>query len=134
MLVWFRRKPAKLVDLATDAIVDIIGKYAELLERYPTAFIDESWLPVPKAQMPQVFKAAWKNGAERPAVELHRTGWVSLSMFQPGVETTPVDAAAPRDASRESTETLDRSVELGKSAKVIATCSKCERLRANKPV
>lgn len=102
----------KLADVAA-----IIAKYGELLEKYPTAYLDESWLPAPKAQMREVFKAAWKLA---PAPEMRNyveVAWISLSMFQPGVGATPIDAAVPRDASPESIRMLDRYLRLSEAAK-----------------
>ena len=116
MLGWFKGKSAKPAELTKDAIADILGKYGKLLERHPTAFMDESWLPLPKDQMPLVFKAAWKMAPNEQLRNYIEIGWVSLSMFQPGVGPTPVDAAVPDDISSESMKTLDRFVELGKRA------------------
>lgn len=116
MLGWFKGKSAKPAELTTDAIVDILEKYGKLLERHPTAFMDESWLPLPKDQMRQVFKAAWKMAPNEELRNYIEIGWASLSMFQPGVGPAPVDAVVPDDISSKSMKTLDRFVELGKRA------------------
>lgn len=52
--------------------------------------------------MPQVFKAEWKMAPNEQLRNYIEIGWASLSMFQPGVGPTPVDAAVPYDISSES--------------------------------
>jgi len=117
MFGWFKSsKPKKPRDLTVAEIGDILGKYGELIEKHPTAFMDESWLPVPKDEMRRVFKVAWKI-SPTPEMRNHvEVGWTLLSMFQPGVGPVAVDAAVPSDASPESIRTLERFVELSKAA------------------
>jgi hypothetical protein len=101
-------------------VVKIIQQYGALLEKNPTAYMDETWLPVPKDQMRLVFKAAWKIA---PTAELRNhveVGWTLLSMFQPDVGQIPIDGAVPPDASPQSIAQLGRFVELGKRAQAEA--------------
>lgn len=48
------------ITLTTSDVPRIMQEYSGLLEKYPTAYMDEKWLPVPKDQMRLVLKAAWK--------------------------------------------------------------------------
>ncbi len=103
MFEWFRpkgqpaatKKPRTLTTAAD--VMDILAQYGELLEKYPTAFVDESWLPVPKDQMRLAFKAALKFAPNDEMREVVKVGWTFLSMFQPGVGPTPVDGKPPKD-------------------------------------
>jgi hypothetical protein len=109
------------ITLTTSDVARIMQEYSGLLEKYPTAYMDEKWLPVPKDQMRLVLKAAWKmapNAELRKYVEI---GWTLLSMFQTGVGDIPVDGDIPRDPkliSEAHLQKLDRYVVLGKLAEV----------------
>jgi hypothetical protein len=106
--------PSPAVTLAE--VSKIMQQYDELLGKYPAAYIDESWLPVPKERMRQVFKAAWKmapNAEIRHFVELE---WTFLSMFQPSVGATPIGNAIPVDVSPQSVALINRFVELSELA------------------
>ena len=117
MFGWFKSsKPNKQRDPTVADIGDILAKYGELIEKHPTAFMDESWLPVTKDEMRRVFKAAWKISPTPEMRNYVEIGWTLLSMFQPGVGPVPVDAAVPRDVSRESIRALERFGELSKLA------------------
>jgi hypothetical protein len=110
--------PAKLT---TTDVPKIMQQYGALLEKYPTAYVDETWLPVPKEQMRLVFKAAWKMAPTAQLRNYVEVGWTCLSMFQPGVGKTPVDGAVPSDASPQSLMAqLSRFVEFGKRAQAEA--------------
>jgi hypothetical protein len=121
MFKWLKKGPAETpTKLTTADLPRIMQQYQTLLEKYPTAFIDEEWLPVPKDEMRLVFKAAWKMAPNAELRNYVEVGWSLLSMFQPGVGQTPVDCATPRDASPQSIAQLDRFVELGKIAQAEA--------------
>jgi hypothetical protein len=105
---WLRSKSSKPRELTFDAVASIMEKYGELLEKYPTAYVDESRLPVPKAEMRRALQAAWKMAPQlRNAIEI---GWASLHRFQPNIGRTPVDA------NPESSAMLNRFVEISKAA------------------
>jgi hypothetical protein len=123
MFKWLggRRASANASTALTDAdIVRIIQQYGALLVKYPTAYMDETWLPVPKDQMRLVFKAAWKIAPNAELRNHIEAGWTLLSMFQPDVGQIPVDGAVPPDASPQSIAQLSRFVELGKLAQAEA--------------
>jgi hypothetical protein len=105
---WLRSKPSKPRELTFEIVADIMEKYGALLERYQTAYVDESWLPVPKSEMRRAFQAVWKMAPQsRNAIEI---GWTSLHRFQPNIGRTPVDA------DPDSPTMLDCFVEISKIA------------------
>ena len=109
MFGFFRSKQDKPRELTFDVIADVVEKYGTLLEKYPTAYVDESLLPLPKDEMRRLLRAAWKvaaNSKLRSAIEV---GWVSLHRFQPNIGSTPVDADP-------GLKTLNRFVEINKIA------------------
>jgi len=62
MFKWFKSSnPKKPHDLTVAEIGDILANYAELIEKHPTAFMDESWLPVPKDEMRRVLRPPGKS-------------------------------------------------------------------------
>jgi hypothetical protein len=89
---WFKKKTSGYGDTAAfvRAVPIIITLYAELLEKYPIAFIDETWLPVDKSSMKSAFKAAWILANDDDGREWIQDAWISLSMFQPGIGHVPV--------------------------------------------
>jgi hypothetical protein len=108
MFGWLR-KPAKSHKLTFDVIAGIMEKYGALLEKYPTAYVDESRLPVPKDEMRRALQSAWKIAPQlRNAIEI---GWTSLHRFQPNIGRTPVEANADSPAM------LKRFVEISKIAR-----------------
>jgi hypothetical protein len=117
MLGWLkssilRRSP----ELNPSDVSRIMAKYGELLERYPTAYMDEGWLPVSKKQMRLVFKAAWKIAPTAEMRNYVEVAWPLLSMFQPGIGSIPVDAAE-RDGTPESLTMLHEYLKLTERTK-----------------
>jgi hypothetical protein len=103
---WFSLKQGKPPELTFDVIADIMEKYGVLLEKHPTAYVDESLLPVPKNEMRRALQAARKIAPElRNAIEI---GWTSLHRFQPNIGRTPIDA------NPGSPTMLNRFVEISK--------------------
>ena len=94
----------------------IIATYGELLEKYPAAYMDESWLPVSKKQMRRVFKEAWKLAPTAEMRNYVEVAWPLLSMFQPGIGRIPVDAGE-RDGTPESLKMLHEYLKLSERAK-----------------
>jgi hypothetical protein len=105
---WLRSKSSNPRELTFDVIAGIMEKYGALLERYPTAYVDESWLPVPKDEMRRALQAAWKMAPElQNAIEI---GWTSLHRFQPNIGRTPIDTNTDAPA------TLNHFVEISEAA------------------
>src|SRR5579863_5149257 len=113
MFGWFKSQSKAAANLTLADVAPVLEKYGMLLEKYPTAFVDESWLPVPKNQMRLVFKAAWKLAPTAEMRNYVEVGWTLLSMFQPDVGAVPVDAATPKNASPNDVVTM-----LGKYLKI----------------
>jgi hypothetical protein len=107
MFRWFRAK-RRPRELTFEVIADIVERYGVLLERYPTAYVDERLLPVRKDEVRSALKASWKmaqNSQLRSAIEI---GWTSLHRFQPNVGPKPIDA------DPDSPDMLNRFVEISK--------------------
>jgi hypothetical protein len=110
MFSWLKSKQRKPHELTFDAVADIMEKYGALLEKYPTAYLDETMLPVSKDEMRRALQAAWKIAPHlRNAIEI---GWTSLHRFQPNIGRTPVDA------NPDSPSMLNRFVEISKIAEI----------------
>lgn len=105
MLGWLRSSILKRSpERSTPEVSRIIATYGELLEKYPAAYMDESWLPVSKKQM----RREMRNYVE--------VAWPLLSMFQPGIGRIPVDAGE-RDGTPESLKMLHEYLKLSERAK-----------------
>lgn len=104
-------------ELDASYVYKIVAKYGEVLEQYPAAYIDESWLPVSKKQMRIVLKAAWKAAPTAEMRNYVEVVWPLLSMFQPRIGPIPLDAAE-RDGTAESLKMLHEYLRL------------CERTKA----
>jgi hypothetical protein len=89
------KRPRTLTTAAD--VVEVLGQYGELLEKYPSAFVDETWLPVPKDQMRLAFKAALKFAPNEQMREWVKIGWTLLHWFQPGIGPTPLEGKPPKD-------------------------------------
>lgn len=116
MLGWLRSMLRLSPKLNPSDVAGIVAKYGELLEKYPAAYMDESWLPLPKKQMRLVFKAAWTIAATAEMRHYVEVAWPMLSMFQPGIGPVPVDAAE-RDGTPESLRMLHEYLELSERTK-----------------
>jgi hypothetical protein len=114
MFDWFKKPPQTPNALATANVPDILEKYGALMEKHPTAYIDETWLPVPKARMRLVFKSAWKMAPDATLRNHIELAWTFLSHFQPGIGETPVDGTPRHDLSSENMANFDRWIELSK--------------------
>lgn len=97
-------------------VASIVAKYGELLERYPAAYMDDSWLPLPKKQMRLAFKAGWTIAPTAEMRHYVEVAWPMLSMFQPGIGPVPVDAAE-RDGTPESLRMLQEYLKLSERTK-----------------
>jgi hypothetical protein len=75
----------------------LIEAFGALMERYPTAILDTSKLPLPKADMKHVFMDAWLALPDERLQSLLEIAYVHLSQFQEGVGDKPVDCKLPSD-------------------------------------
>jgi hypothetical protein len=78
-----------------------INRMGELIEAYPGAVIDETWLPVPKADMKTALKIGWITAPNEKERELMRVGYSLLASFQPGVGEKPISPKLPENPSPE---------------------------------
>ncbi len=102
MFEWFKKRRERiLADRSVRDVSVIMSRYRELLEKHSTAYMDETWLPVSKAEMKTVLKIAWKSAKDDDRREVIKICWTLLSKFQKGIGKIPIDCAMPRNASPE---------------------------------
>ena len=102
MLSWFKKR--RDADKAKKTVMGAqlaIGRLGELIERYPSAVMDEKWLPLPKADMKTALKVGWITAQNEQERELMRAGWSLLASFQPGVGEKPISPKLPENPSPE---------------------------------
>jgi hypothetical protein len=75
MFGWFKAKQSEPRALSFDVIADVMEKYGALLEKYPTAYLDESLLPLPKEAMRRVLRQAWKLAPRPQLRNAIEVGW-----------------------------------------------------------
>jgi hypothetical protein len=109
-------RAAPLSELTTADVPRILQKYGELIEKYPTAYVDETLLPVSKHQMKMVLKAAWKMAPNEQLRNHVEVGWTLLSMFQPNIGEVPIDCKISPNLLPEDMAQLDRFLQIGKVA------------------
>ena len=79
----------------------LIEAFEVLMERYPTAILDISKLPLPKANMRRVLMDAWLAQTDQKTRTFLEIAYVHLSQFQDGVGDKPIDCKLPSDADSE---------------------------------
>ncbi len=80
-----------------------IEAFGVLMERYPTAILDTSKLPFPKAEMRRVFMDAWLAQSDEKTRAFLEIAYVHLSQFQDGVGAKPIDSRLPSNPDPEKT-------------------------------
>src|SRR5260370_18715761 len=65
------------------------------MERYPTAILDTSKLPLPKADMKCLSTGAWLTQTDGKIRNFLEIAYVHLSQFQDGVGDKPIDCTLP---------------------------------------
>jgi hypothetical protein len=86
-----KEKNQAIVNGAREAVASL----GDLMEQFPTAFLDTSKLPLPKADMKTALKIVWitaPNDQMRNHVEV---GFVLLSHFQDGIGDKPLKLQLP---------------------------------------
>jgi len=82
----------------TKAVPESIETFGLLMERYPTAILDTSKLPLPKADMRRVFMDTWLAQTDEKMRTFLEIAYIHLSQFQDGVGDSPIDCKVPSDA------------------------------------
>jgi hypothetical protein len=102
MFEWFKERRERIAEdrLKRDAPI-ILSRYQELLEKHPTAYMDETWLPVSKTQMKAILKAVWVSAKYDERRESIKIAWALLSKFQPGIGKVPISCTTPSYISYE---------------------------------
>jgi hypothetical protein len=104
----------------TEASDLAIGRFASLIETYPSCFIDESWLPLDKIGMKRVLKLAIAQEQDSERIEWLKVGWMLLAEFQPNIGETPLPFPELTNraefTSPEFMRSFERWLEISKSA------------------
>jgi hypothetical protein len=79
---------------------DTVEAYGKLLEEYPLSILDDSMLPLPKAEMKILFKALYAKTSNPQLADHIETGFMFLSKFQHGVGA-PVGSPNLKGTSKE---------------------------------
>jgi hypothetical protein len=85
-----RRRDRRTAEMLARRIPLVLGRFGELIEKYPASFVDEKWLPLDKAGMKTVFKIAIAAEKDPERIEQLRVGWMFLASFQPNIGDTPI--------------------------------------------
>jgi hypothetical protein len=115
MFSWLRRRKERSNTVAfVKSVPDILARYGELIEKYPTGFIDETWLPENKSTMKRALKVGWILATDDDDREWISAGWNCLSVFQPGVGDVPIGTSESDENSYEGTARLNRWLRFAK--------------------
>jgi hypothetical protein len=102
MFEWFKERSERAhVDRAARNVPAILSRYSQLLEKHPTAYMDETWLPVSKAEMKNILKVALMSAKNDDRREVIKICWTLLSKFQKGIGKIPIDCTLPGNSSYE---------------------------------
>jgi hypothetical protein len=72
---------------------ELVGALGELMEQYPTAFLDSSRLPAPKKKMKTAIMDVWKRERSLRGQLTH--AYMYLSHFQDGIGDVVLDCKIP---------------------------------------
>ncbi len=85
---------------------EVIETFGVLMERYPTAILDTSKLPLPKADMKCLFTRAWLSQTDEKIRNFLEIAYVHLSQFQDDVGDNPIDCTLPSDPNPAKTTAI----------------------------
>jgi hypothetical protein len=88
------RTPGRLTNAIPGESIEAFGV---LMERYPTAILDTSKLPLPKADMKCLFTGAWLTQTDEKVRDFLEIAYVHLSQFQDDVGDKPIDCTLPSE-------------------------------------
>ena len=88
-----RRTPGRETNIPGESI----EAFGVLMERYPTAILDTSKLPLPKSDMKGLFTNAWLAQTDEKVRNFLEIAYVHLSQFQDGVGDNPIDCSLPSE-------------------------------------
>ena len=76
-------------DISPQGAEDAIRKLGALMETYPSAILDTTMLPMPKAEMKIALKQAWLQTKDAQWRNWLEVGYMTLANFQDGVGRAP---------------------------------------------
>ena len=90
----------KSVFAKKQTVADAIGAYGALLENYPLAILDISMLPTSKTNMKVLLKALYAKTTDAKFANHIEVAFMSLSKFQDGVGSIPIDGTLSAGTSK----------------------------------
>jgi hypothetical protein len=90
----------KSVFAQKQTVADAIGAYGALLENYPLAILDISMLPTSKTNMKVLLKALYAKTTDAKFANHIEVAFMSLSKFQDGVGSIPIDGTLSAGTSK----------------------------------
>jgi hypothetical protein len=116
MFNWFHHRNERTGTDQRSRASAILASYQELLEKYPTAYLDETWLPVSKNEIKAILKTAWVSTKNTDRREWIQIAWSLLSKFPPGIGS-PIRCSAQSYVYDEGNgRSLERYLEIAKIA------------------
>ena len=102
MFGWLKKNNPTQVSAEKQAqeMTRIVNTYVALLKANPNHIMDESWLPVDKKKMVEIFKISWLAGNAQGNDDMRmevENWWCLLSHFQRGVGIVPIDIEISKD-------------------------------------
>jgi hypothetical protein len=131
MFEWFKeRRERAHIDRAARNVPAILSRYSELLEKHPTAYMDETWLPVSKAEMKTILKVALMSAKDDDRREVIKICWTLLSKFQQGIGNIPIDCTVPGNSSyEEGDRIMEPYLQIAKIAQAEDEANRTEMLK-----
>lgn len=94
-----------------------LAQARKLMSIYPTAYMDESWLPASKHEVKSYLKSLLLATNDEKKRRRLKNSWLTLSNFQPGVGELPVDCTlGPASTAENIADLLGRYSQMSKVA------------------
>jgi len=110
-----RQKVREYEELARN-IPRILARYGDLIEKYPTSYVDETVLPLDKSGMKTVLRIALDSEIDHNRIAWLRTAWILLSRFQPDIGSLPLSLETPEKPTEADNAKMDRYFAVAKKA------------------
>jgi hypothetical protein len=133
MFEWFKEHRERILADRADRVARngpaILSRYSQLLEKHPTAYMDETWLPVSKAELKTILKVALMSAKDDDRREVIKICWTLLSKFQNGIGKIPIDCTVPGNSSYEvGNRIMEPYLRIAKIAKAEDEVNRAEML------
>ncbi len=110
-----RQRVREYEELARN-IPRILMRYGELIEMYPTSYVDETMLPLDKSGMKTVLRIALEAEVDHNRLAWLRTAWVLLARFQPDIGPVPLSLEISEKPTEADVANMDRFFAVAKKS------------------